>query len=158
MLVTLNTDASFDSNTGIAAFAMWAACDLGRIKFSKVLRDKCKNSDEAEMKAIINAIHIVCDRIPSVSHIIINTDSLHSIAVFKNDKHHQRKYMGGSKKFSIYRCELNKVVAKFKKSVNIELRHVKAHTDNTDVRSFVNQWCDDNAKEKMRLARLLTTI
>ena len=33
------------------------------------------------------------------------------------------------------------------KGIDIEFRHVKAHTGKDDARSYVNDWCDKNAKQ-----------
>ena len=35
-------------------------------------------------------------------------------------------------------------------NLTIEFRHVKAHNGTSDKRSFVNDWCDKNAKKSIK--------
>jgi len=37
--------------------------------------------------------------------------------------------------------------------VRVTTRHVKGHTSNPDARSYVNRWCDREAKKHMREGR-----
>ncbi|TXG76194.1 reverse transcriptase-like protein [Candidatus Dojkabacteria bacterium] len=151
MLVTLNTDASFCPETKCGGFAMWCASDKGRFKYSNRFREKPNSSHEAEVMAIINGIAAVLKKFENVNYIIVNTDCKFAIAILVNDRHYQRKNMGGSAKFKKYRRILGDVL--LGKSIELEYRHVKAHTDITDARTYVNDWCDRAAKWHMRVMR-----
>lgn len=82
-----------------------------------------------------------------ISRLIINTDSLNSIAILQNDRGHIKRY--GLQFGNMLRREFNKIVESYPKDIKIEFRHVKAHSGVDDSRSFVNEWCDTNAKREM---------
>ena len=146
MLVTINTDASFHPSLKFGAYAFWAVCNDFKITKSGVFRKKCTNPDDAEAKCIINALKIVLAH-KGISKIIINTDSLNAIAYLTKDTSHIKKYnLSASKmrQFSLY-LDLLKTF-----NTQIEYRHVKAHSGVNDKRSYVNEWCDKEAKRKLR--------
>lgn len=142
MLCTINTDASFHPEYKVGAFAFWSVCDQFRIQKAGFLRDFVKNPDEAEIKCIINALKVTLNSDKTISKIIINTDSLNAKAVFENDKKHVQKY--GLKKWRRLEKMFSNLVKKH--NVSYEIRHVKAHTGDDNARSYVNEWCDKNAK------------
>tara|TARA_B100001179_G_scaffold217701_1_gene189780 strand:- start:412 stop:897 length:486 start_codon:yes stop_codon:yes gene_type:complete len=145
MLCTINTDASFHTRFKVGAFAFWAVSNDFRITKAGYLRNLCVNPDEAEMKCIINAVSTVLSSNKNISKLIINTDSLNSKAVFERDFEHIKKY--NLSRWKNLRGIFNKTINdKSKRKISIEFRHVKAHTNNTDARSYVNDWCDKNAK------------
>ena len=138
-LITINTDASWSRVTGWGSYAFWAVCNDFKIQKSGVFKTKCSNPDTAELKCIINALSCVAKK-GKFSKIIVNTDSLNSIHIFENDLPKLVKYgLGHGKSF---RKMFNKEFGHLK----IEFRHVKAHKTPTDGRTYVNAWCDENAK------------
>ena len=150
MLVTINTDASFHPEYKVGAFAFWVVCNEFRIQKAGYLRSLCKNPDEAEMNCIINALHQTLSNKVVFSKVIINTDSLNSIAIFKNDREHIKKYnlfnwKNKRKLFNKIRHDYNSKNSIFQ-GIEIEFRHVKAHSNISNKRSYVNEWCDTNAK------------
>lgn len=52
--------------------------------------------------------------------------------------------------WSHIRGAYNKVLNESKNKAIIEFRHVKAHTGINDKRSYVNDWCDLEAKKQLR--------
>jgi len=48
---------------------------------------------------------------------------------------------------------LRKIYKEVCGNVIVTLRHVKAHTKVSDARSFVNRWCDKQAKKQLRESR-----
>lgn len=145
MLVTINTDACFHTRLKVGGYAFWAICNDFKITKSGVFRNKCINSDDAETKCIINALSTVLKTHKGISKIIVNTDSLNAIAYLRNDKTHIRKYrLIGNKKI-----EFRRLFCGLVKNTVVEFRHVKAHSGVDDARSFVNEWCDINAKKMM---------
>lgn len=150
MLVTINTDASFHPDFKVGAYAFWVVCNEFKLQKAGYLKKLCKNPDEAEMNCIINALHQTLSSKVKISKIIINTDSLNSIRVFENDKEGVKKYQ-----LHIWKSKrklFNKIKHDYKgrerisNSIDIEFRHVKAHSGVKDKRSYVNEWCDKNAK------------
>jgi ribonuclease HI len=151
MLVTLNTDASFHYQLKYGAYAFWAVSNQFKITKSGVFKSKCINPDDAEAKCIINALKIVLLAHNGITKVIVNTDSLNAIALLKYDKVHMKKYMGNNMKmWSHIRGAYNKVLHESKNKAVIEFRHVKAHTGINDKRSYVNDWCDSDAKKQLR--------
>lgn len=151
MLVTLNTDASFHCQLKYGAYAFWAVCNEFKITKSGVFKSKCINPDDAEAKCIINALKIVLLAHNGITKVIVNTDSLNAIALLKYDIVHIKKYMGNNMKmWSHIRKAYNNVIHKNENRVIIEFRHVKAHTGINDKRSYVNEWCDAEAKRQLR--------
>ena len=145
MLVTINTDASFHTKLKYGGYAFWAICNDFKITKSGVFRKKCINSDDAETKCILNALTVVLKAHKGISKVIVNTDSLNAIAYLKNDRTHIRKYgLIGNKG-----TEFNRMFFCLVKKIPIEFRHVKAHSSVDDARSFVNEWCDTEAKKRM---------
>lgn len=125
MNITINTDASFCPKTKVGGYAFWITSDLGRIKHSNIFNGVLNNPSEAEMKCIINAVYFLSKKIDIANHnIIVNTDCTSAIKALR---------------------------IRFPK---ISFRHVKGHQKGSlDKRSFVNNWCDAAAKERLRQAR-----
>lgn len=151
MLVTINTDASFHPIHKYGAYAFWAVCNEFKITKSGVFRGKCMNSHDAEAKCIINALRVVLFAHNGITKIIVNTDSLNAIALITNDKAHIKRYIGQNQKmWQHIRTAHNKVLHNSKSKPKIEFRHVRAHTGADDKRSYVNEWCDAEAKKQLR--------
>lgn len=145
MNLTINTDASFHPDHKVGGFAFWMVCDTGRHKQSGPL-NSVGNSTEAESMAIANALHVLLNsKVPGVTKIIINTDSKNSITFIK-----KRAKVGTPYKIAYL------LIRKLKQKYNVpgglkcEFRHVKAHSGKDDKRSWVNDWCDREAKKEMR--------
>jgi ribonuclease HI len=147
MLVTINTDASFHPSLKYGAYAFWAICDDFKITKSGVFRKKCQTPDDAEAKCIINALTVILKAHKGISKIIINTDSLNAIAYLTKDKNHILKYRLSMPKMRQFQQCLTLLPIR---KIEIEYRHVKAHSGVNDKRSYVNEWCDSEAKKQLR--------
>lgn len=148
MLVTINTDASFHPKLKYGAYAFWAVCDDFKITKSGVFRKKCIDPDDAESKCIINALTVILKAHKGITKIIINTDSLNAIAYLTKDKNHINKYRLSMSKMRQFQLCLS--LLPMPKNLKIEYRHVKAHSGVEDKRSYVNEWCDLEAKKQLR--------
>jgi len=152
MTCTINTDASFHPEYKVGAYAFWSVSSSFKIQKAGFLRTLCKSPDEAELKCLLNAIQHTLKHDNSIKKIYINTDSKNSIAILTNDRDHINKYglhwgKEYRKLFSKYISQYeNKVPVKYRKKIELDFRHVKAHTGINDKRSYVNEWCDKNAK------------
>ncbi len=147
MLVTINTDASFHPSLKYGAYAFWAICDDFKITKSGVFRKKCVDPTDAEAKCIINALTVILKAHKGITKIIINTDSLNAIAFLTKDKNHIRRYGLSNSKLRQFQQYLSYLpIGK----IQIEYRHVKAHSGVDDRRSYVNEWCDAEAKRQLR--------
>jgi ribonuclease HI len=155
MLVTINTDASFSQETKQGAYAFWAVCNEFKVTKCGIFKNLCITPDDAEMKCIINDLKVVLMGHINIHKIIVNTDSLNAIAVFMGDKEHIRKFSrlrNNIKKYGHIQELYKQILSETKNKVTIEFRHVKAHTSKNDARSFINDWCDKNAKMQLKLA------
>lgn len=147
MLVTINTDASFHPYLKYGAYAFWAVCNDWKITKSGAFRKKCQTPDDAESKCIINALTVVLKAHKGITKIIINTDSLNAISYLTKDTKHIHRYgLSHSKMRQFQQCLTMLPIGKIK----IEYRHVKAHSGVDDKRSYVNEWCDAEAKKQLR--------
>jgi hypothetical protein len=130
MLCTINTDASYSPISKRAAYAFWIVSNNFTIKKSGLFKGLCQKPEEAELKSILN----------------INTDCLNAIHILTFDKKSIKKYKldWGKYYFKMY-LKYTK-----NKSFKVEFRHVKAHNDTDTSRTWVNDWCDKQAKTELR--------
>ena len=142
--ITINTDASLSGEHHIGGYAFVIVSDQFRIKQSGCFKSAVLDSTQAELMAIGNALHtlIKMQDLPMAYWLIINTDSVASIRKIKDPNCPTSKKVNALWKKVIHRI----------KSKKNRIRHVKAHTTKEDARSYVNRWCDENAKFQMRAA------
>ena len=145
MNITINTDASFCPLTKVGGYAFYIVCNQFKIQKAGEFKTLPKSSIEAETMCIGNAIAtLLSQELPNqVNYIIINTDCLNAIHSIT---------MGGGKVYGKVRKLKNKI-KRVSKANKLEFRHVKAHNGTPDARSWVNDWCDKEAKKYMRKAR-----
>jgi ribonuclease HI len=141
--ITINTDASHHPDYKIGGYAFYIVCNHFKIMKSGVFKTKPANSTAAETMCIGNALAELAKMdLPKTTFLIINTDSKHSIGNI------ERSYNPLSE-------EVNKIWQKVIEktgSTKNEFRWVRAHSKVKDARSYVNEWCDYNAKKEMRKA------
>lgn len=153
MIVTINTDASFSKEHQRGSFAFWIVCDKFKILKSGILRRQVIRPEVAEFKCIINALHILLnENISTVTRIVINTDCLNVIHLINNDKKEIKKYQlaqwGNTLVETFKRMrEENEIM-----HIPITMKHVKSHSGIGDARSYVNEWCDTQAKLALKRA------
>lgn len=144
-IVTINTDAAFHSEFKVGAFAFWIVSDMGRVIKSGSLRDKVNNATEAELKCILNAFYTLKQqKWEGIYKVILNTDSLNSIYILKEDSAKIKKY--NLKYGDAIRNKFNSMKVGLPL---IEFRHIKAHKTTEIAKSWVNDWCDKNAKKML---------
>ena len=154
MQVTINTDASFKQ--GYGGYAFWIVCDAGKIQKAGKIKEPCLGSSDAEAMCITNAIYTLKhSRFTEITKVIINTDSEPSIHLLSGTikagvKTAISKVIEECKLLMMEICLANGLSIRDYKTV-FELRHVKAHSGKKDSRSFVNEWCDQEAKRYCRL-------
>lgn len=150
MIVTINTDASWHNETKYGSYAFWMVSNAGKVQHSGALRNKCARPETAEFRCILNAIEVLGRmKWPNVQRVVVNTDCLNVIHVIKNDTRAIKKYglaTWGAKLMTEYNLLLMKHGMNKKE---FDFRHVKAHTSTESKREYVNQWCDDKAKEAL---------
>lgn len=155
MTITINTDASYHPVYKVGAFAFWIVSKSGRVIQNGPLK-KVKNSQDAELQCIANALHAIKKlNYKDVKHIYVNTDCSFGIdAILKG----------------IRMCGCDETVGIIKKIVQelqqkhgynrkrwrrwgwksfISYRYVPAHTDGETKREWVNNRMDTMAKEAL---------
>lgn len=142
--ITINTDASYSQQYKVGGYAFYIVCDLFKITKSGAFKGNIKNPHDAEMKCIANALHTLLAQkeLPSCKWLVINTDSQHSIETITRQLDPLGKQIGRMWQQLITRLG----------STNNKFRHVRAHSGVKDARSYVNEWCDREAKKYMRQA------
>jgi hypothetical protein len=96
---------------------------------------------------IANALHTLLTRedLPTSKLIVINSDCLGAF-----EKVGLKKEGVGRKVAQILKKVRARMAYRGVILPEYEFRHVKAHTGKTDARSWVNDWCDQEAKKWMR--------
>lgn len=138
--ITINTDASYSHQKGVGGYAFYIVCDLFKIQKSGSFKHNPKSALFAEMQCIANALHTLLaqQELPKFNLLVINCDCLPAFEhISFNSKFEVGKMIFMQLKF--LRCRY-------------EFRHVKAHNGIPDSRSWVNDWCDKEAKKMMRKA------
>lgn len=141
--LTINTDASFHPIKKTSGYAFYVRSDEFTLKHSGIFKNQTpNNSTEAELMCIGNAIYAMLNNIElgKVDFIIINTDCKPAIHQIMKS----RPVLGAKIKAMIESLRWKLGGAK------LRIKHVKAHTNKDDARSWVNNWCDENAKHQMR--------
>lgn len=149
-LVTINTDASFSHQHKVGGYAYWIICDSGKLFSHGILKGEVKSSAQAELMAIVKALHhLKTSNWNKIQRIIINTDALYVIDYLSGTSLRPKTNQVLQPIAEYYHKQLT--AEKFKDTA-IELRHVKAHSGTNTARKFCNDWCDKAAKESMRQA------
>lgn len=140
--LTINTDASFHPINKSSGFAFYVVCNSFKIQKSGKFNTDVSDSLMAETKCIGNAIATTLGRkdLPQVNTIVINTDCLPAIS----------KINYSDEDYCIKIRELIELLKIRTKCSTLKFKHVKAHSGKNDARSWVNEWCDKEAKKWMR--------
>jgi len=135
LTVTINTDASFGPQSKVGAYAMWIVSQRGRItKAGYFKEDDMLTAEHCEIAAIANAVHTLKKaQWGELGKVIINTDCQHAI----------KRIQG---KFNRDGYPMAKWVAKAIEDMDVEFRYVAAQTYGAVARTWVNNWCDEQAK------------
>lgn len=153
MVVTINTDASFNDQYKVGAYAYWIVSDAYRIKYAGMLKE-CGRSVEAELKAIANALFRLTksNNANNVNLIIVNTDCTNAIEAIQGERKLKDKgcidtieHIHTYQRMLIEANGIDKPTYSY-----IDYRHVKAHSKEKDKRSFVNNWCDRQARRLVK--------
>ena len=142
MNLTINTDASFSPHHRVGGYAFYIVCNLFKItKGGQFKNVEPLTPIEAEVMCIGNAFATLLAQkeLPQVNYIVVNCDCLWGMNNIKTGN-------------GIYKQvrELQKKLILRTGATYFEYRHVKAHNNAPDKRSWVNEWCDTEAKKWMR--------
>lgn len=141
---TVITDASYCHKTKAGGWAAWINVNYEngehrRIQESGIFRFRARSSEHAEQMACMNGIFLAYQA--GARRILVQTDCLSLV---------QSEGRGtGIKNPRDY----TKAQSDHWPDAVLEWRHVKGHTAGEDRRSWVNNWCDREAKKHMRKQR-----
>lgn len=144
--ITITTDISYCYQTKRAAYAFWISTENGPIKKSGMLKGDLNGSTTAEVLCIANAVHFLVKNSFRCRRLIVNTDSMHGATLIRTFRKHRNKHI--EKAIELINATL------FGRFDEVIYRHVKAHNGTNDKRSYVNDWCDREAKRVMREFKL----
>lgn len=142
MITTLFTDASWCPKTRAGGWAAWVKSDSGTFKRSGRLSKDVTNSYFAELMAFVNGCYFAVSSVPDTTLLVAQTDCTTIMHRIKEKK-----------KLKPFEQHAYAILDNRLEGVRLSVRHVKAHTSNTDPRSYINNWCDINAKLHMRSLR-----
>lgn len=142
--LTVFSDASFD-RSGAAGYAFFVRDEETIIKRAFTLRWKAGRSTEVELFAMC---HAILHAIDNLSHqpgdvIVAQSDCTHVLHCFKSQTTNEALSVLGAVGVA---------------GLSLRFKHVKAHTGTEDRRSYVNRWCDIQARREMRKQRNLETL
>lgn len=129
--VTVITDASFCQKTRAGGWAAWLTSDKGRVRKAGCFHDLPQNSTQAELWAALNGIWLALEH--GATHVLIQSDCQGALL----------KISRGIPELSLFN------------GLFIKTKHVKGHSATQDARSYVNRWCDAEAKKHMLRQRAL---
>jgi len=146
VLVTVIADASFDHDTGAGGYGYWAVSERRRRYGGGPFKSTARNNNVAEMMALVNGVHLAfANSIALPGDVILaQTDCEAAILAFEG----RRACMQDE----ILLVEaMRRLLAV--NNATIRFRHVKGHTRGEKPRYWVNNLCDQLAREGMRSAR-----
>jgi ribonuclease HI len=145
MRATVVCDASYDDRKQVGGWAAWVRVDGYPlpIKGFGTIRNKPRNSTEAEVMAALNGIYIAANR--GATEILVRSDcmTVQQLIHKQGVKDYLQEVWDGA------------LAAGWARGIrHLASRHVKGHGDrNRHAAAFTNDWCDQRAKTAMRAAR-----
>lgn len=148
--VTIYTDASFCPKTKTGGWACWIKHGEGqKIEYASHIPGECKSSLEAEMLGILGGIAVVRNHVEYVrgsTVLVVVTDCQDAIDFINGTKTNYNK----NKNFDLYKTLARLIHEQRPAKTHLNMKKVKAHSDNDGVRSWVNNRVDEEAKRVMR--------
>jgi ribonuclease HI len=145
MWITINTDASFLPNHKVGGYAVWISTSLEKIKIAYPFKGRLSSSNDAEFKAIINALYLIKRYNWKLTGIVINTDSLNTIDVINGKQTTRDKDIHFN--LNLY----NQVIEELKVK-KVVLKHIRSHHNTKTPAYWVNDWLDKQAKQAAQKA------
>jgi hypothetical protein len=154
VFITCNTDAGYFPIDKVGSFAYWIKGGDMHLHGSGLFKTKCAGPWQAEMQAIINALHVLKKQNPPpIIGFIFNTDNLNARPGSKGNEL-RRKLKALIQEFKDdAKKRLGKIaftLATKNSNQYAQFRHVEAHTHTDTKRNYVNDWCDKQCKARLR--------
>jgi ribonuclease HI len=133
-VVTVNTDASCD-HKGSGGFGIWIKSDFFTIRKAGQFTGNISDSNEAEIKAMVNALHILNNNTRKFKLLVVNCDNAVVRGIIKTRKIAER-----------FKVEGELLLEELKPFHQVRAPYLKGHKEDKDARQFVNNWCDKASK------------
>lgn len=136
MFITIYTDASFHLREKKGIVAWIGKCSAGTIEGS--VKIDTPDVNHAEMSAILFSIKDALKKFPDLEGFFINSDNMGCVRSFWTFARYDPPY------------PTRKVFVKIQLALGdrwIRTKHVKAHTEKKDVRSYLNRRVDQLTRE-----------
>lgn len=137
--LTINVDASFHPKTRRGGYGIWICYRDSKTTTSGGFKGPLEDSTEAELKATLNAFHLISSWSVRVDRVIVNCDNKMVRDLI------DRRFSTINKKYS----ELNKLLKEYiTKYPLVYSKKIKGHqSPDRAPRYYVNNWCDEKARE-----------
>jgi ribonuclease HI len=144
--ITVFADASFCPKSKASGIAFWCRDDNNILQHSQGIMWDVESNGEAELVALCSAIDFALRHLESEPGYILvaQSDCLEAIEKLDGDKGSNLNQVAF---IAMALSELKR------RGVILRTKHVKGHTGKEDARSYVNRWCDHNARKQMRHQR-----
>lgn len=144
---TIIADASYCPDTHVGGYAFWIASDRGKRGGDGMFKSRPVNNIAAEMMAILNGLHdaVKWGLVQDGDGVLLQTDCQPAIDAFNQFRKNQTDQEETLAKWYLDFCVTRRL--------NVELRHVKGHTNRKEARFASNNSCDRKARANMRKAR-----
>lgn len=154
IFVTCNTDAGYFPYDKVGSFAYWIKGGGMHLHGSGIFKTKCAGPWQAEMQAILNALHVLKKHNPPpIIGFIFNTDSKQAGASKRGNQLRQKLRLAilEFKNDAIERLgkEVFTLVTKNQKHY-AEFRHVPAHGSTDTKRTWVNAHLDNICRQELK--------
>ena len=138
-VVTVNTDASYEPNRKTGGYGIWIKSNFFTIKKAGQFKGQVNDSNEAEIKALINALHILKKNPRKFKGLVINCDNAAARDIVNTGRVAER-----------FKEEGNKLKELLKDYKFAKAKVIRGHKDGHNARQWVNNWCDNASKEYRR--------
>lgn len=155
MRVEIHTDAAYNQEFMVGAYAYWINYPEGQIIKSGILKGLMANPTEAEVKCIANALidfHRILGMSNKVRELTIFTDCKPAISLIQSKDSKNKSLAAMQARDSCNKCIdslLFKGFGNYSNKGVIQFEHVPGHTNNEGKNSDINRWLDLEAKKWM---------
>lgn len=154
--ITICTDASYDPELQIGAWACYIRSDDKVIKLGKVIRENVSNSTEAERVGVANALWLISKSFDISKHrLVLYCDNLAALNPVRPSTKTGAKKQRAKQQLEFFQKNIEPYL---QKALAFDTRHVKGHLERTarhrmKARHHLNDWCDKEARELLQQER-----
>lgn len=143
--VTVSSDASFSYSDKVGGFAYQIKSNNGLIRKWGPFSDKIGNPTIAELRSLWNALDDLRQRNYKIQVLTINVDCEFIVKNMLDKKRDRKPEI----------VKMSDKIAELLEELDyntLNIKHVKAHSEITDSRRWVNDWCDRHSRQGSMIA------